>query len=47
MTIDRKEQPSRRRILGGIAATAGVAAAGAFVPARFAHRRSRPRSSSA
>jgi branched-chain amino acid transport system substrate-binding protein len=36
MTIDRTGQPSRRRILGGIVATAGVAAAGTFVPARVA-----------
>jgi branched-chain amino acid transport system substrate-binding protein len=36
MSKESKTTTSRRRVLGGIAAAAGVAAAGSFVPVRFA-----------
>jgi branched-chain amino acid transport system substrate-binding protein len=36
MSKEGKTATSRRRVLGGIAATAGIAATSAFVPARFA-----------
>jgi branched-chain amino acid transport system substrate-binding protein len=34
--MSRIEKTTRRRVLGGLAATSGVVAAGSFVPARFA-----------
>ena len=35
-TLETGIKPSRRTLLAGLAATAGVAAAGSFVPVRFA-----------